>query len=165
MLKIFKTLILVLFMIFIFPTVSKAAEYTNYNDLIENGKALDGKQVEIRGEAIKESMRRGDYTWINIGDGSNAMGIWLKNEEADKVKTFGSYKFKGDIVKVSGIFYRACGEHGGDMDIHGESLSIVEKGYKIDRVIDNSKVITAAALSILTLILFGVYNKKIKQNE
>jgi hypothetical protein len=157
MFKIFKTLILVLFIVFIFPDVSKAQEYTNYNDFIENGKALDSKLIEIKGETIKESMRRGEYAWINISDGSNAMGIWLKNEEADKIKTFGNYKFKGDIVKVSGIFNRACSEHGGDMDIHGERLTIEEKGYKVDRHLNNSKVIASIALSAATLVLFGVY--------
>jgi len=160
MLKIFKTLIIALVLIYMFPNSSKAEEYANYNDLIENAKALDGKRVDIKGEAIGESMRRGAYSWINISDGSNAMGIWLKNPEAEKVNTYGSYKFKGDIVKVVGTFNRACTQHGGDMDIHGENLSIVETGHKVEHQLSEWKMKAATSLSIITFILFGLYYKR-----
>lgn len=165
MLKIFKTLIVTIVFIYMFPTSSKAADYTNYNDLIENSKALDGKYIELKGEAIGESMRRGAYTWINISDGSNAIGIWLNNQEADKVKNYGSYKFKGDVVKVAGTFSRACSEHGGDMDIHGESLSSVETGHKVDYLLSEWKMKAAISLSIITLILFGGYCKRKSKAE
>jgi len=165
MLKIFKTLIISLVLIYMFPISSKAEEYINYNDLIENAKALDGKYIELKGEAIGESMRRGSYTWINISDGSNAMGIWLTNQEADKVKTYGSYKFKGDMVKVAGTFSRACSEHGGDMDIHGQSLSLVETGHKVEQLLSEWKMKAAASLSIITLILFGIYYKRKSKTE
>lgn len=160
MFKIFKTLIFVIFFVSIFTNVSSAEEYTNYNDLIENGKTLDGKIVEVKGEAIGEPMKRGDFTWVNINDGSTAMGIWMKNEDARKIKTFGNYKYKGDIIKISGIFRRACNEHGGDMDIHEESLTIEEKGYKVERAMDDSKVLKALVLSASTLVLFVVYYMK-----
>lgn len=161
MLKIFKTLILVLILIFSYPSISNAEEvFTNYNDFIENGKALDGKFVKIKGEAIGEPMRRGNYTWINISDGSNAMGIWLKNEDADKVKVFGNYKFKGDIVTVTGTFYRACSEHGGDMDIHAESLTVEKEGFKIQRLLNKSRAFAAIGLTFITLILFSIYYKR-----
>ncbi|WP_207648750.1 hypothetical protein [Clostridium homopropionicum] len=145
---------------FIFNNVCRAEEYTNYNDLIENGKTLDGRMVEIKGEAIGEAMTRGNFTWINISDGSNGIGIWVKNEDANKIKTFGSYKYKGDIIKVSGIFKRACSEHGGDMDIHEESLAIESIGYKVDRSLENSKVFKSLFLSAATLVLLGVYYMK-----
>jgi len=164
MLKIFKMLVIALVLIYMFPISSKAEEYINYNDLIENAKALDGKYIELKGEAIGESMRRGSYTWVNISDGSNAMGIWLTNQEANKVKTYGSYKFKGDIVKVSGTFSRACSDHGGDMDIHGESLTIVESGHKVELSLSEWKMKVAAIFSVITLILFGVYYKR-KMNK
>jgi len=160
MFKIFKTIIFVVFFMVIFTNVSRAEEYTNYNDLIENGKNLEGKIVEIEGETIGQPMKRGNFTWINISDGSNAMGIWMKNEDADKIKNFGSYKYKGDIIKVSGIFYRACSEHGGDMDIHEESLAIEKIGYKVDRSLENSKVFKSLFLSAATLVLLGVYYMK-----
>lgn len=160
MLKIFKTLIIALILIYMFPNSSKASEFTNYNDLIENAKALDGKFVEIKGEAIGESMKRGAYTWINISDGSNAVGIWLKNQEVDKVKTYGSYKFMGDTIKIAGTFNRACSVHGGDMDIHGGSLTIVETGHKVDHPLSKWKLKEATSLAIITLILFGLYYKR-----
>lgn len=160
MFKIFKTLIFTIFFVSIFTNVSSAEEYTNYNDLIENGKTLDGKLVEVKGEAIGEPMKRGDFTWVNINDGSTAMGIWMKNEDANKIKNFGNYKYKGDIIKISGIFIRACSEHGGDMDIHEESVTIEEKGYKVERPMDNSKVLKALILSASTLVLFAVYYMK-----
>lgn len=161
MLKIFNTIIVMLMVILLPVTICSAEEITNYCDLIENGKILDGKEVTIKGEAIKEPMNRGEYTWINIGDGGgNAMGIWVKSSEMNKINVYGDYKNKGDIVKVTGIFHRACREHGGDMDIHANSISVVEQGKPVLHVLSNRKLIASTALTFMTAALAAIYWKK-----
>jgi len=162
MFKMFKIAALSLVLTLAASSVAYAQDITNFNDLIENGKAFDGKTVTIKGEAIGEIMKRGDYSWINISDGSNALGIWGETSIIDSVTTLGNYKHKGDIVEIEGEFHRACSEHGGDMDIHIKSLSVIEKGNKVTQPIDYNKVKFLALLSITALITAVIYFKKRK---
>jgi hypothetical protein len=102
-------------------------------------------------------MKRGEYTWVNISDGSNAIGIWLKSSDVQKISFYGNNKSKGDTVKISGEFHRACAEHGGDMDIHSLSIEITEKGYSINEIVNMSKVKLGLILSVVTAVL-AYYN-------
>jgi hypothetical protein len=52
----------------------------------------------------------------------------------------GDYRHKGDMVEVMGVFNRACREHGGDLDIHAESIRVIALGYETERPISMSKV-------------------------
>lgn len=165
MLKVFKIVSMTfLFIIFGFSYGTMAEEITNYNDLIENGKALDGKELTLKGEAIGEPMKRGDYSWVNISDGSTAMGIWLKNSDAQRINLYGNNKAKGDTVSIIGIFNRSCAEHGGDMEVHALSISIVEKGNINEISISHKKINLAIILSIITAILSLAYLKKHYKN-
>lgn len=162
MYKIFKIVLAVIFIFFSFTEIALADEKLTFNDLVEKGKFFDGKTVKISGEAIGESMKRGSYTWINISDGTLPMGIWMKNEDADKVKIFGDYHHKGDVVEVAGVFYRACSEHGGDMDIHADSIVIIKKGESIVHALDHKKLNISIGLTVLTLSLGALIYRKIE---
>lgn len=154
MLKVFKIALLALILVtFGYADNCFAEEITNYNDLIENGNALDGSQVAIIGEAIGEPMKRSEYTWVNISDGSNAMGIWLKSSDAQQISFYGDNKAKGDTVKISGEFHRACSEHGGDMDIHSLSIEISEKGYSVDEKINLNRMKLGLVMTLVTVAL------------
>jgi archaellin len=159
MVKTFKTIISICILVFSFSITCMAQEYSNFNELIENGKKIDNSKITLKGEAIGERMNRGEYSWVNISDGSTAMGIWIKNEQAQSIKNFGKYAYKGDIVKIDGTFNRACKDHGGDMDIHAISVEIVEVGGKVIIPISNSKKIMATILTLITLTLIFLYKK------
>jgi hypothetical protein len=104
------------------------AQAVSSANLINNVKHYDGKQVSYRGEVVGEVMVRGDHAWANVLDGYNAGGIWIEKESAKGIVCAGSYKIKGDIVEVTGIFNRACLEHGGDLDIHAQTIEKIENG-------------------------------------
>lgn len=87
-------------------------------ELINNAKEYDGKSVVYTGEVIGDVMVRGDFVWVNLNDGENAIGIWLDKETAKEIQFTGSYRAKGDRLEVTGVFHRACIQHGGDLDIH-----------------------------------------------
>ena len=100
-------------------------------------------------------MLRGDYAWITVNDDAYSMpqqgdpgkraqpggrgtfagysnwgiGIWVTREQAEQISFCGGYKGRGDTVRVTGVFNRACSEHGGDTDIHATTLLLMEKGY------------------------------------
>jgi len=115
------------------------AQPVSSGQLISGAKNYDGKSVTYSGEAIGDVMVRGDHAWINVNDGANAIGVWITRDMAKEILTVGDYKHSGDMVEVVGMFNRVCVEHGGDLDIHAQTLHIVSAGSPNGRSIDKSK--------------------------
>jgi len=113
---------LLLFLAFFIPAFNCYAQPIPSAELINNGKLYDGKVVSYEGEVIGDIMVRGDYAWINLNDGRNAIGVWIKSALTKDIGFTGSYKSVGDGVEITGVFGRACPEHGGDLDIHAEVI-------------------------------------------
>ncbi|HNW38845.1 MAG TPA: DNA-binding protein [Candidatus Omnitrophota bacterium] len=118
------------------------------NQLIINGKEYDGKLIAFSGEVIGDVMLRGDFAWVNINDGENALGVWMPAAAAKEIGFTGNYKSRGDNWEVVGVFHRACLEHGGDLDIHAQSLRKISAGRIIKEKLNYDK-------AQLSLILLG----------
>lgn len=130
------------------------AQAISSDELINNAKAYDGKTIVYTGEVIGEVMLRGEFAWVNIFDGKNALGIWAAKDLVKEIQYAGSYKFKGDRVEVSGVFNRSCPQHGGDLDIHAVSLQKVLSGRAINQPLNISKRnFSLVLLGLLCLIL------------
>jgi hypothetical protein len=132
------------------------AQQVTSNDLINRAAELDGQTVTFSGEAIGDIMRRGTYAWVNLHDGANAIGVWAPLEQTGAILYTGSYKARGDIVQVIGVFRRSCPEHGGDMDIHAASLAVLKQGYQVNEKVSMAKVrfvLILAAITVLVWIL------------
>jgi hypothetical protein len=125
------------------------AQSISSTELINNAKFYDGKIVVYAGEVIGDVMVRGEYAWININDGENALGIWVNKNLAKDIIYAGSYKSKGDWVEVTGVFQRACPQHGGDLDIHAQATRKINSGRGISERLNPAK-------KNLALILLGV---------
>jgi len=141
-------------------TIVRAASFSS-KDLIENAKLLDGKVLTYRGEAITAIMNRGENSWVNVFDGSNAIGVWCESASLKDVKFLGDYKHKGDMLEVEGVFNRACPAHKGELDIHALKVNIVEQGYRVEEHIDTRKIYLAVIIFLLTLLAIYVFRKKI----
>lgn len=159
MYKLLKALIIILLLTFPLSLNVKAEAVMNINDLIEKAKELDGQEVTVQGEVIGERMDRGDFSWININDDTNAIGIWINKSEAVKISHYGDYKYKGDIVKITGTFHRACAEHGGEADLHNKSITIVKDGYLVKEQISSTKIICTAVFTSLALLMYVIFIK------
>jgi hypothetical protein len=123
------------------------------NELINNAKQYDGKAVVYTGEVIGEIMVRGKFSWINVNDGEAAIGIWIDSNLAKEINYTGSYKTKGDWVEIAGIFQRACPAHGGDLDIHAQSIRKISSGRQdIEKLNLSKRNQTIILLGILCLI-------------
>ena len=127
------------------------------NDLIADGTTYDGTQVTVQGEALGEAMQRGDYSWVNISDGTNAIGIWMETEDARRITDYGNYKQIGDTIEVTGTFYSNCAQHGGDVDIHCTGMRVVSQGHPSSETVSGTKIAVAAILFLLVCALFGIY--------
>lgn len=161
MLKNSRILILIFLISILFTVTCVASDnITKINDLIEKSASLNNTEITVQGEVIGEALERGEYAWININDTTNAIGIWVKQSDVDRIKFYGDYKHKGDIVKVTGVFYKSCPEHGGDVDIHSTNIEIIKTGYEVTEEISHTKVIVTSVLFIAMLILFMIFRRK-----
>ncbi len=123
-------------------------------DLINNAKEFDAKTIGYEGGAIGDIMIRGGHAWANLNDGNNAIGIWIDKVMAREILYSGSYKSKGDWLEVTGVFHRACLEHGGDLDIHCQSLRKIKSGYLVTEALNWKKINLAV---FLLFILFTLW--------
>ena len=132
------------------------AEPISSTGLINNAKEYDGKIVAYEGEVIGDVMGRGEYAWINVNDNKNAIGIWLPRDLTKGIIYTGNYKAQGDWLEISGIFHRACPEHGGDLDIHAQSLRKIKSGIPTAEKLDLDKrnlIVVLAGVLLLAWIL------------
>lgn len=130
--------------------------------LINESNQLDGKSVDFQGEVIGDIMRHDKYCWINVNDGTQAIGVYCTAEMTRSIKFVGDYKHTGDIIKVRGKFHKACQQHGGELDIHAQQVRIIKTGSLRNYPLTISKIYFALSLifcSVLTLGLF-IYRKK-----
>jgi hypothetical protein len=122
------------------------AQPVSSSELINNAKQYDGQVVLYEGEAVGDVMVRGEFAWVNLNDGENAVGIWLTKDLAQAVAFTASYKSKGDWLEVTGVFHRACLQHGGDLDIHAQSVKKTSSGRRVEERLNPAKRIFALAL-------------------
>jgi len=146
---------IVVFIIVFWPIFYEAyAQSISSADLINEAKQYDNKIVNYRGEIIGDIMIRGQYAWVNINDGQNAIGIWTTKAFIKDITHKGSYGFKGDVVEIIGIFHRSCPEHGGDLDIHAQTMRKVTSGKQILESLDFNKIKIALVLLGIALLLY-----------
>lgn len=130
------------------------AQSISSTELINNAKSYNGKIVVFAGEVIGDVMQRGEFAWINIKDGNDAIGIWVDKDLTKDILLTGSYKTKGDLVEVVGIFSRVCLEHGGDLDIHAHTLRKINSGRVIiERLSLDRRNLSLIFLGVLCLVL------------
>jgi hypothetical protein len=150
------------------PPLPSVPEEVNSSTLVEEAKKWNGRQVIFTGEAVGEGMVRGQkcwihlnddaYMWKNIEEGAKLGGynsgqaVWLDAGLAGKITYYGNYLYEGDIVKVTGTFHSVCRDHGGDMDIHADTLEIVRIGHPVKHTVNFKQ----AWLSLVLLGLAGV---------
>lgn len=138
---------------FCFFSFAFAAHAISGNNLVELADVFDSHEVTFEGEAIGDVMIRRSHAWVNVNDSERAIGIWLTAAQAESIKHAGNYNQIGDRVRVTGIFHRACPEHGGDLDIHAEKLEIIEPGFKLSHPVPRHKLVLAFVLLGLALIV------------
>lgn len=155
---------------FALPGRETAAVEVGSASLIENARSWNGRRVSFTGEAVGEGMRRGDMAWIHVNDDAymwknieegaklsgynSGQAVWLAARDMRRVTFYGGYKHEGDVARVVGVFHAACPEHGGDMDIHAESLEIVRTGHPVDPPLNRSRLVWGLALMLLSALLY-----------
>ena len=141
---------------------SASSDPSGINDLVGNPSEYNGQTITLTGEVIGERMVRQDGCWINMSDGSNAIGIWISKSETDRIHVYGDYKHTGDTVTVTGVFYESCPAHGGEPDVHSSRLIVKDTGEERTESISVEKILLAVGVVSAALILFLIYVGKNK---
>lgn len=128
------------------PTLAVSA-----TGLVERGAQYDGRLVSYQGEVIGDVMRRGNRMVVNVHDGTYAIGVWTDAAAGGEVTRPGRYGMVGDVVRVYGTFHRACPEHGGDTDIHAQTLTVLTSGREVREPFHRRRASAAAILAPLAL--------------
>lgn len=147
-------LFLIVCIISIIPSSNCFAQVSTSSDLLNNAKQYDGKTVYYKGEVIGDVMIRGDHAWLHVNDGSIAIGIWAPKMMIRDIGYIGDYHKKGDTVEVSGTFHRSCLEHGGDLDIHAQTIKIIALGATVNSPINERKIYFGVSSLIVVLIVY-----------
>ena len=144
------------------PAVTLAqSDSLSSNDLIDRAKDYDGTTVVYEGEVLGDILYRGDHAWLAVFDGSNTIGCYVSSDQAKQISTVGGYGKRGDTIRVEGVFHRACAEHGGDLDIHAESVTVLTLGASVHT--PATKLVRTLAIALplpAVLLLLLVWKKR-----
>jgi hypothetical protein len=141
------------------------AQTISSTELINKAREYDGESVVYVGEVVGDIMARGDFVWVNVNDGENAIGIWLDKELAGEIQFAGSYHAKGDRLEITGVFHRACIQHGGDMDIHAQNIRKISPGRQVREELSTGKRnFTFILFGVLSLVLIFVRQRRSKES-
>lgn len=105
---------------------------TSITDLSTADTYYDKQTVQITGEVVGDRITAGDgrHCWLQLASPSDSstVSVYLTNESADKVDTYGAYGRKGTTLQVRGTFNLACPDHDGASDLHAQVVTVTEKG-------------------------------------
>jgi len=127
--------------------------------LLNNTFQYDGKTVIYFGEVVGDVMGRGQIAWISVYDGTYAIGVYVPLEMLGENMISGDYHHKGDMIEVTGVFNRACSEHGGDTDIHAKSVRVIAPGYVVEHPVSMSKVFFTLLVLVANIPLIIVMRR------
>lgn len=105
---------------------------TSITDLSTADIYYDKQTVQVTGEVVGDRITAGDgrHCWLQLASPSDSstVSVYLTNESADKVDTYGAYGRKGTTLQVRGTFNLACPDHDGASDLHAQVVTVTEKG-------------------------------------
>ncbi len=132
---------------------------TRVGVLTRVNRALDGGVVRVQGEAVGDKLAAGDGgMWVNIlGSSGASMGVHMSAEQAESITRLGDYNNSGTVVLVTGVYSVACHEHQGELDLHAQSVEVVDAGGAIEHVVDPKHGVGAIAVCLAGMCLLGLF--------
>lgn len=144
------------------PSDSSFIYDTSINALSQADSYYDGQTVQVVGEVVGDSIRAGvsgRHRWITLstpGD-SATIAVYMSNEAAAKIDTYGAYDTVGTTLQVRGTFHLVCADHEGLSDLHAEAVTVVEPGKRTPDEFDFSAFIPGIAAVVVGFVLLGVF--------
>ena len=134
---------------------------TSITDLSTADTYYDKQTVQVTGEVVGDRITAGDgrYCWLQLASPSDSstVSVYLTNESADKVDTYGTYGRKGTTLQVRGTFNLACPDHDGASDLHAQVVTVTEKGKATPDEFDINSFIPGAVTVMIGLAMMVVF--------
>lgn len=154
--------LIVMFFFHLTCALGWAEEPVSLAELLGNARKFHGERILFEGELIGSSLDRGEFAWLNLGDATGALGVWVKDSLLPAGLRGGHYAWRGDVVIVDGIFSRVCSEHAGTTDLHALSLEVVSRGRALVEEVDRRRIAAAFLLSgvLICLLILREWRRK-----
>lgn len=134
---------------------------TSITDLSTADTYYDKQTVQVTGEVVGDRITAGDgrHCWLQLASPSDSstMSVYLTNESADKVDTYGTYGRKGTTLQVRGTFNLACPDHDGASDLHAQVVTVTEKGKATPDEFNINAFIPGAVTVMIGLAMMVVF--------
>ena len=134
---------------------------TSITDLSAADTYYDKQTVQVTGEVVGDRITAGDgrHCWLQLASPSDSstVSVYLTNESADKVDTYGTYGRKGTTLQVRGTFNLACPDHDGASDLHAQVVTVTEKGKATPDEFDINSFIPGAVTVMIGLAMMVVF--------
>jgi hypothetical protein len=127
--------------------------------MINNPEIYNGKFLTVQGQTVDSVMRRGDYAWVNMTDGTQTLGFWMPYSLAKEIKYTASYDFRGDLLTVEGTFVAMSLKHDGDMEFDVSKIVKIIPGEKIIHTIDFDRIIFLIVIFVIAFVLWVLKKK------
>ncbi|MCE1197126.1 DNA-binding protein [bacterium] len=134
-------------------------------DLVEKASAYDGARIEVVGEVVGDKLARPDGVWLTVLAGGTAIGVFASAGDVSGISAFGSYASSGDRVRVQGVFHRACPDHGGDLDLHAETVTKLADGRAAPHAFAPARVFWAVALCLSGTTLAALWRLRERRRK
>ncbi len=134
---------------------------TSITDLSMADTYYDKQTVQVTGEVVGDRITAGDgrHCWLQLASPSDSstVSVYLTNESADKVDTYGTYGRKGTTLQVRGTFNLACPDHDGASDLHAQVVTVTEKGKATPDEFNINAFIPGAVTVMIGLAMMVVF--------
>ena len=134
---------------------------TSITDLSTADTYYDKQTVQVTGEVVGDRITAGDgrHCWLQLASPSDSstVSVYLTNESADKVDTYGAYGRKGTTLQVRGTFNLACPDHDGASDLHAQVVTVTEKGKATPDEFDINAFTPGMVTVMIGLAKMGVF--------
>lgn len=137
---------------------------TDISELVQAPASLQQTSVQVRGEVVGDALKAnpaGTKYWLTFdsleGEDEGSISVLVDRSVIGLIDTYGSYNKTGTILRVKGTFYVACPSHEGIMDIHAESVTVVEHGSVTQDDFDLDKFVPGFVLCGVGALLAVLY--------
>lgn len=151
--------LLVLLMILLKPVLGLAQEGADIGALLAAPDRYAGQVVSAQGEVLGDVLWRGEYAWVNVGDVSGAIGVWVAAAQVQAISHVGRHGVTGDWVQVTGRF-GAWTDLGGDLAIKADQLTVLRHGHDNPRQVQTWRLVLALGLAVLAGALAWVWRRR-----
>lgn len=135
---------------------------TSIIDLSTADSYYDNQTVQVTGEVVGDSIRAGvsgRHRWITLSsqDDSATISVYMSNESAAKIDTFGEYGTTGTTLQVRGTYHLVCADHEGLSDLHAEAVTVIAPGEQHQDAFDFNAFVPGIVAVIAGLVSLGVF--------